>query len=371
MKIATMTWIYNGNYGTVLQAYALQKMLNDRGYETSLINYRASTKSKLKNFFKSKNSYSLFIQKAKSIIFRSKSSLSIDYKLRNKRFMDFLNEECSLTELYSDPESLRKLNDIYDVFICGSDQIWSPNFFNEIFYLSYVDDNKKRIAYAPSFGVSSIEGKKKNKIKKLLDKFNYISVREKQGADIVKDLTGKDAEVVLDPTLLLSEEQWSKVAVNPNIEEPYILCYFLSDNDFYYNTVEKLVEETGYKVVSIPVTSESYNTDYDKYPDAGPQEFLGLIKNAELVCTDSFHGTVFSINFKKDFYVFKRFSDESSSSQNSRIYNILNLLNANDRLFGEDKKVDKEDIKVKNYSEIYEKLLELRKLSIEWLIEKL
>lgn len=371
MKIATMTWIYNGNYGTVLQAYALQKMLNDRGYETNLINYRASTKSKIKNFFKSKNSYSLFIQKARSIIFRSKSSSSIDYKLRNKRFMDFLNDECSLTNLYSDPESLKELNDIYDVFICGSDQIWSPTFFNEIFYLSYVDDNKKRIAYAPSFGVSSIEEKKKKKIKKLLDKFNYISVREKQGADIVKELTGKNAEVVLDPTLLLSEEQWSKVAVNPNIEEPYILCYFLSDNDFYYSTVERLVEETGYRVVSIPVTSDSYNTDYDKYPDAGPQEFLGLIKNAALVCTDSFHGTIFSVNFKRDFYVFKRFSDESSSSQNSRIYNILNLLNANDRLFGEGKEIYKDDIKIKNYSEIYDNLLKLRKSSTDWLIEKL
>ncbi|MBU5486781.1 polysaccharide pyruvyl transferase family protein [Clostridium sp. MSJ-8] len=371
MKIATMTWIYNGNYGTVLQAYALQKMLNDKGYETNLINYRASTKSKIKNFFKSKNSYSLFIQKAKSVIFKSKSNSSIDYKLRNKRFMDFLNNECSLTKLYSNPEDLKELNDIYDVFICGSDQIWSPNFFNEIFYLSYVDENRKKIAYAPSFGVSSITNKKKNKIKALLERFDYISVREKQGADIVKELTNKNVEVVLDPTLLLSEEQWEKVAISPNIEEPYILCYFLSDNDFYYKTVEKLEEETGYKVISIPVTADSYNTMYDKYPAAGPQEFLGLIKNAALVCTDSFHGSIFSINFKRDFYVFKRFSDDSISSQNSRIYNILNLLQANDRLFEEGKKITREGIKITNYNEIYDKLLAVREKSIKWLIDKL
>ncbi|MFQ7001827.1 MAG: polysaccharide pyruvyl transferase family protein [Clostridium sp.] len=368
MKIGIMTWLYNNNYGTVLQAYALQKKLRLKGYDCTLINYRANTKAKIKNFIISKNSYKLIFEKIEAYFAKKNNPKKLEERFR--KFNDFLIENCNLSKLYTSPKNLNELNDIFDIFICGSDQIWSPNLFNNIYYFSYVNNEKKKISYAPSFGVSSIENKKKSaRIKELLERYDKISVREEQGANIIEELIGKNVSVVLDPTLLLSEKEWSDLLIKPNEKEKYILCYFLGDKEIYWKKVDEIRRLTGYKVIVIPVHENSYRKDYELSISAGPREFLGLIKNAELVCTDSFHGSIFSINFRKDFFVFKRFSDDKVISQNSRIYNILNMLGLNDRLINENKRLSYNNIVISNYDEVHEKLNIEKNKSISWLIE--
>ncbi|MGR6836804.1 polysaccharide pyruvyl transferase family protein [Syntrophomonas erecta] len=333
MKIGIVTWFHYKNYGTVLQAYALQSFLKNNGYSCVLVNYvPIYTKSFYKKV-KSGNLKNRIIGKIESNCFKFLGS-NIKERLieRNKAFENFIAKNIDFTPKVQTSNELFKLNEMFDCFICGSDQIWNPENLNGVYYLNFVNEKNKKISYAPSFGVSHIPTSKEKEIRQWVNKFDRLSVREEKGASILKSLTQKDIEVVVDPTLLLSNADWEQILVNPNFHGDYILCYFLGDRKEYWKAVHNLQKMTTYKVIIIPARFNSYLQKYEIRTSTSPEEFIGLIKNAKLVLTDSFHGVIFSLKFEKDFYVFKRFKDKDKRSQNSRIYNILKMLNLEERL---------------------------------------
>jgi len=355
MNIGIVTWFHYINYGTVLQAYALQQFLKKEGYNCVIVNYIPQLKTILE-----KIKYGKYIKRTKdkieSIKFRSLRPEIIKQLIERKNlFRSFVERNINLTPEIRSNEDLRKLNESIDCFICGSDQIWNPENLNGIYFLNFVDDGKKKIAYAPSFGVRRIPVFKKRKIQKWINRYDKLSVREEVGVNILKSLTSKKAEVVLDPTLLLSEHDWEKIMVSPNINDDYILCYFLGDRKEYWDAVDSLKDQTSYKVVVIPVKFNSFLKNYDMRISVGPEEFIGLIKNAKFIMTDSYHGTLFSIVFKKDFYVFKRFDDKKKDSQNSRIYNVLKMCNLEERIINNDiTEKCKTGIHIDNFEDVYE-----------------
>lgn len=147
-------------------------------------------------------------------------------KKRNENFSDFLNSNIKLTELASSPEELVKFGNSFDVFICGSDQIWSPYLMNPPYFFSFVPDNKPKIAYAPSFGVTSTSAKKEKMICDFVKRFDYVSVREKQGSDFLKKITGNEYSVMVDPTMLLERKDWEKCIAERIEKEKYIFLLY-------------------------------------------------------------------------------------------------------------------------------------------------
>ncbi|HII4402469.1 TPA: polysaccharide pyruvyl transferase family protein [Clostridium perfringens] len=350
MKIAVLTWTYK-NYGTLLQAYALQKFLTDEGYNVSLINYIPKNenvikynKYNLKNISrKLKNRYKTLKEKNNMNLLDDKYKDGI--KKRELLFKNFIKDNLPLTEEYKINE-MKKLNHKYDAWIVGSDQIWSPKYLDGTFFLNFLDENTRKISYAPSFGVEELDNKAKKIIKPWLDSFNFISVREKAGQQILKYIIEKQVPVVLDPTLLFSCREWNSIIKHRDEEnktdhQKYLLCYFLSENETYWDIVKWISEKYNYKVKVIPIKPLDFNNNYKKVLEIDPFDFVELIRDAEFVITDSFHGTIFSINYNKDFLTISRFNDSNKGSENSRLTSILSYLGLKDRfIMGLDDIVD-------------------------------
>lgn len=362
MKIGILTWLHNGNYGSVLQAYALQKALRNQGYQTENIDYAPSTVKKVENLIKNKNSLKLFLEKWDAYCAKKVAGSPRELSEKQKKFEDFRENYINITRRYSSPKEVATIDGEYDAYICGSDQIWSPVLLNPVFYFDFLSDTERKIAYACSFGVSSIKGKKATKITNYLNRFDYISVRESSGCEIVKNLTGKVVPVMSDPTLLLQRTDWDKVSkYNLNLNK-YIFCYFLSWNEDYWKYVENVSQQLGYQIVIVPSVKETYQVDAKILKNIGPEEWVGLVKNASYVITDSFHGTVFSIIYNKPFTVLKRFSDDNPRSQNSRIYTLLEHYNLTNRLG-----INTDIFNLQEYTKVNSQVEYDRRYALEWL----
>ena len=269
------------------------------------------------------------------------------YVLNRRGFKDYINKGLLFNDIireynikkFSDKYTYEKkifpvtsnLNYDFENFVVGSDQVWKPNEKNlDIFFLKFADRNK-RIAYAASFGVSKINSNKINIIKNGLEGFDYISVREQAGAKIIKDLTGKDVPVLVDPTLLLTAEEWERVMERPvwYRDEKYILVYFLSKlPDKIKKDIQNLSDKYKLKIVNL---MDRENIDYYC---SSPSEFLYLIKNCSLMYTDSFHGTVFSILNRKPFVTCSR--ENTTFNMDSRIDTLFELFDLKNRKISKD-----------------------------------
>lgn len=303
-KIAILT-IQCNNYGNRLQNYATQKIIEGIGCEVcSLLSFKQRYKNKI---------YTMM----KSLYYDLRFFLNDDF---DSNFYKF-NKRVKLAQYdYIRLEDYCVGN--YDAVIVGSDQIWNTNFtfINENFFLPFKQANK--IAFSASFGVDSIPYNQK--IVDCLKDFKALSVREDAGAKIIKDLTGRDATVLVDPTMLLTVEEWRKVAKKPRgvketkeTEKPkegYILTYFLSPK--CDEAKKKLEEIKGNREVY-----ELLNPEDKVAGTAGPSEFLWLFDHADLILTDSFHACVFSFLFDKPFIVYDRNWDEGN--MNSRLETLL------------------------------------------------
>lgn len=336
---------YNLNYGSMLQAYATVKEVEKRGLSFDIIHYK---KQKSLGFLIS-NAGRVFNsawRSEKKLVVQKKLSLYrySDYKrnvlIRNQLFRKFQNKYFDdHVVTYVGFKTLAENAQKYDIVLSGSDQMWSPsglatNFFN----LMFVPAGVRKISYASSFGVSQIPYYQRKRTAAYLKRINYISLREERGVEIVRELTGREAQLVVDPTMLLSSNEWDTFSGHePIISEKYIFAYFLGDNKGHRTTVEDLKKNTGLKIVTLRhldeyIPSDEKFGDYAPY-NVGPEEFLNLIKNAEYVCTDSFHGTVFATLFHKQFLTYSRFSNTSKTSRNSRINTLLSNLGLENRLF--------------------------------------
>lgn len=369
-KIAILTWLHNNNYGSVLQAYALQRYLKNEGYDVANIDLSPSVKEKIKNCLRQNNPLfalakeKLLAYKAKMIC-RDKSAL-IE---KNTKFDDFLHQYFSLTKPYRRFDDLKELAGTFDVYVCGSDQIWSPMLLSPSYYFDFLPDLSKRISYACSFGMSSLPKAKRGKIKSWLEKFRAISVREETGVDIVNSLLNKECECTVDPTMLLSSSEWDKIAGRQGIVSgDYLLCYFLSFHLDQWVKTKEIARKMNLKVVVIPTTKESYKMGDKVIDNVGPEDWVNLVKHAKFVATDSFHGSVFSIIYQRQFCVFKRFSDTSKLSQNSRIYTLLSTYKLEDCLVEDINKFMPSNIDSDKYANVYDTMMNKSKESKDWLL---
>ena len=314
MLIGIITINDNNNYGNRLQAYAVQESVKNINlsiyhiYNNTLKNNHVSILSK--EYIK----YYLIV--------------NIKYKILNrvryKKFMQF-NENIKIF--------LKKESNNIDYFVAGSDQVWNPNFgrLSNIDLLSFAKPNQK-IAFSASFGIDSLPKEYREKTRNALNTFKAISVREEAGKKIVEDLTGRaDVEVLVDPTMLLTAQEWDKVSKRPEQlnslkSEKYILNYFLGElPEEWKNEIDRIATENNCEVINI---LDKKNPFYQ----TGPSEFLYLEKNAFMVCTDSFHSSVFSIIYDTPFVVFDR-QQKGLVSMNSRIDTLLSKFKLEDRRY--------------------------------------
>lgn len=215
----------------------------------------------------------------------------------------------------------------YDAFITGSDQVWNPEWYSRTLYLDFVPSNVTKIAYAASLGRSSLSEKQQARVREHLKDYRGVSVREMDAVDIIAPLSAVEVSCVLDPTLLLQKEEWYDVCAPRQLEEDYIFYYFLGKDGPEAALAEEYARKTGLKIAGIPNSARDFSKKetihYDfEVMDASPAEFLSLIRHAKVVLTDSFHATVFSNIFEKEYFAFPRAGHDG---MNSRIHRVASL----------------------------------------------
>ena len=328
----------NSNYGTLLQAYALQQKLDSLGLDNEILYY---TSSPIKQFYRIFNIPFLKMKlKALYIKLICKMRYPEIYKslqIRDQSFAKFRTDKLRLTGKISSKSELSKLTPEYEAFVLGSDQVWNPaNLEMDYYTLNFVPEHIPKITFSPSFGVSEIPARQVSKTKAYLNRIQAISVRELSGQNIIKQLTGRDIPVVCDPTALLTRNQWDTMKSDRTfMDSPYIFCYFLGGNNKHRVFANKVRQQTGYKIVALQQLDEFVSEDIvfgDLKPyDVDPSDFVNLLSNSDLVLTDSFHGTMFSIYYQKPFFTFYCDNEASKDSTNSRIDSILTLMDLADR----------------------------------------
>ena len=259
----------------------------------------------------------------------------------------------------------------------GSDQLWLPgNIAADYYTLNFVPESVNTIAYATSFGQSSLPKDSSKLAKVFLQKIKHLSVREESGQKLIADLTGRKVPVVCDPTLLFTGKEWLSIQQKEPIEQGnYIFCYFLGTNPLHRNFVRKLKAETGCEVVILPHIDEYVKEDEEcsdkQLYDVDPSAFLNLIRNAKYVCTDSFHCSVFSILYKRNFFTFRRFSDKNKQSTNSRLDTLFHITGITGRLVSGDEDITEVLSRKTDFETAHRKLAEIRQKSYDYLMNAL
>lgn len=329
----------HNNYGTSLQAYAMLKKIQQLGYDCEVIQYKKclSLQQKIKfiiNAIMSGEIKVLFKRFEYKRILKKYPHYAEGIRKRTDAVNLYKKEKLMpLFHEYIGWKALKEGSKNYSAVVVGSDQVWTPmSLPNGFFNLLFVDDSVPKIAYASSFGVSEIPQFQRKATGAYLDRFAHIGVREQRGKEIVESLSHKKAQLVADPTLLLGRDEWEKEITDSKINElkPYIFCYFLGTNQNARKAVNELKAKTGLKVIVIRHMDEYIPEDEsfgDEAPyDVNPNDFINYIRGAQYVCTDSFHCTVFSAIFHRQFMTFYRFALTSKTGRNSRIDSLFNVL---------------------------------------------
>jgi len=317
-RIGVLTFLHNGNYGSTLQAYALQRVLREMGHDCEHIDYRPDARSKALNMLRCGNSPKLLLDGLRKREVRgSQAGMQEKYQ----RILGFYGRRMSLSPVCRNRADLREIAKKYDLLVCGSDQIWNPVWMNPAYFLDFAEPDKPRLAYAPSLGVTQVPGRRKQRIiRRRTALFDAVSVREEEGARVLVAITGNRPPVLPDPVCLLERSAWEKLCEPLKREKPFLLCYFIGENTAYWDRVSSLREETGLEPLVIPVTGEAYEqTRFELLDGAGPEEFLGAVQGADMICTDSFHGLAFGTIFGKKVDLIRRYREDDPESKNSRV----------------------------------------------------
>ena len=367
----------NHNFGGLLQAYALpialEKYLRISAEQIDYV-YKCQKQPTTKNtisFFSIINyiGYVLFtIIEKKNLQKRDKAF---------EQFINFIPHSKRKYEYDSISESLEK----YKAFICGGDQIWNDykqinwyrNDDSTVFTLQFVPKHVKKISYAPSMAILELTDGYKNDFRKRINRLDAISLRERSALPVLKELTDKPITITVDPVLLLGEKEWMQTIRYPQIGKKYILCYLLGDSITQRKSVKIFSSKIKYKIVTFPHIlanavrkCDLFFGDVHDYT-SGPREFLGLIKNAELVITDSFHACVFSMIFETPFVVFERNKSGEKGNMNSRIYDFLEEYHLESQLITETELENMKAIPEVDYAYAHEHWKKRRKESLEYL----
>lgn len=354
-KIGIFTFHRAHNYGALLQAYALQKFLKN-SYEVCFIDYYNTS---VYNNYKVFKPLGRNVFKWPSRFYNNIVNYKVNFK-KNQVFNNFIKTNFVLCK------NSKKTYENLNVLITGSDQVWNPHItggLTDEYTLNVGDSNLKRISYAASVGNINIVKENKNLYLKKIEKIDYISVRELDLKNILSSyIDGKDIANVLDPTFLLTSDEWEKIiGVKEKKQEKYILAYVVKPNDEYVKIVNELSKITGLKVICFD--NGTYENVLERSYFADPFDFINLIKNAQYVVTTSFHATVFSVIFNKNFWVVPH------SATGSRVTELLKKLNLSDRVVTDLSTFKNKDIKQSiNYQNTNSSIDIERKKSQEWLL---
>jgi hypothetical protein len=390
---------YQPNYGSMIQALATQMALDKLNIANETIDVSGFlneiNKKKMKYFLKaSVTSDFLFVKLGRAFDTVRMKMIKNDYteekKKRDYAFNCFKKRYFRLSPSCSSIVELSKMTEErYTSILVGSDQLWLPgNIAADYYTLNWVPEEINTIAYATSFGQSDLPEDIKKKAGIFLKRIRHISVREVSGKQLVKKIAERDVPVVCDPTLLFTGDEWLEIQkTEPIYKEKYIFCYFLGKNPEHRHFAKMLRKITGYKIVALTHLDEYLKCDdgYADYTpfDIDPADFLNLIRHASYVCTDSFHCTAFSIQYKKDFFAFRRFKTKTKVSTNNRLDTLLMLTGLEDRMI-EDTDLDKilknmaVDLELNDgfkekveYSEVENRLEKIREQSFQYLKDSL
>ena len=315
--IGIITFLHNDNFGSALQAYALQRTVRELGYECIHLDYHPDRIEKIRNMLMSGNSPKLILDGIRKREVRADQNGA---RRKSEAIPAFYRKRMCLSAPCRNQKELKKASRNCDLLLCGSDQIWNPVWLNPAYFLTFAGQDMPKAAYAASLGVSQLPKQSKiRKIRRWTKDFRAVSVREQEGAELLKQMTGRMADVMPDPVCLLSAAEWNEIAGRAPAGEPYLLCYFIGNNPDYWERVKKLQQETGLRTVVLPVTAESYRSGYELLDGAGPEEFLAAVRNAACFCTDSFHGLVFGTLFGTRTVLIRRYREDDPESKNSRV----------------------------------------------------
>jgi len=347
MRIGTLTLHKANNYGAVLQAYALQKYLLDAGFETEIINYCPNLKASL--------AQRSFINKLLQYLF--KPNVLIDGKIKQRKFNEFRHNYMNIAStVFLGDEQISNNPPQYDLCIVGSDQVWNTDITNKskAFFLNFVKSGRK-ISYATSLGKDEFNEAEKEYVKEYLISFDALAVRERLLQQKLQDEFSIKAEHVLDPIFLLEKDNWLKISTSIRLPLKYVLCYMMEYSQELIDHTKDIARQQN--CAPIFISQSHSNLSGKKLKDLGPSEFIYTLANANYICTNSFHGTAFSLIFKKDFTVVRH------SRLNSRISSLVESVGLSERFLDS---IAFENDKI-NYSEIKTKLESLINNSKEYL----
>ena len=338
-RIGLVTWFGGSNYGTSLQAFALNYVILKLGAECFL----------MKKCLTWRNVARLILIRIKRNKLQNIQNGLHPQKERKIKQFKKLHFKSFPQRIGIIGRALFKRDDsTLDCVVAGSDQIWNPYYTEPYFLLQ--DINILKYSYASSIGVEEFPTNKIKLYQNTLSKYEKISSREETAINILEKLSGKKVFKVLDPTFLLSANEWNsfaeeKTLENFNTNSPYILCYFIAENSSYLKNLKRIQERAKiHRIVILPMKPSHFIIDGEIIEDAGLQDFIYLINHANLICTDSFHASAISINLNKNFVTFLRFKSNDKSSQNSRIENLLFHYCLHDRLYIDEKDLNKDFI---------------------------
>jgi len=358
MKVGVFTFHASHNYGAMLQTYALKKSIEKLGHSTHVIDFFPRHVEQMNKKFKR-------VINARQLVKNGLYLLQArEWIQRYKRYENFKNDYFNLTQRFFCARELEENLPKFDAYIAGSDQVWNAERgIDPVWLLDFVARGRK-IAYAPSFGADHVVESAVPLFQKYLPTFAALSCRELQGVEMIRQMTGLEATHVLDPTLLLTKGKWDEVGVAPAFKHPYILVYCLEESPSFMELVPIVSKRTGLDVVVIGYGFiNRFKGAKRVIRDAGPAEFVGLFSNADMVCTNSFHGTAFSIIFEKPFF------SVPHTTRNSRIAGLLKVTGLECRQCQHPQEVLalSEDELGLDYSSVSPKLLESVQGSISFL----
>jgi hypothetical protein len=370
MKLGGMTW-WRYNYGSILQAYALQSELKELGIDDYEIICQYGKKVASISNLKEKIKRIGVRQSLKRIVWKFGLKKLRD---RNRNIQSFVDNYLHVSQKEYNEENIVEANNVYDGFVCGSDQIWNPKLtdVNSMYWLTFASKEKLKFSYAPSIGVDKFSDEQKEAIKNNLSSFKGISSREENGTNLINDALGANKCVtVLDPTLLVDRKIWDNISLSENqYGEKYIFVYMLRGTKKQRKLIEEFAKLKGLKIVTMPFLDNEKIEIYDfkfgdiKLWDASPADFITVIRNAEYVFTDSFHCMLFSCMYHRDFYTFPKIGQ----AQINRMLNFQKLVSASEHMISDEIDVNKiENVKRIDWNYVDSVLNDKRKESEAYL----
>lgn len=377
MRIGIITIQKCDNFGSDLQAFALQRKMQMLGYDAENIDYLFYKNPRHKKTRMARPTFRVSLKnKVKEFLYPKKQRLLQllhlkEYSNRCKQFDRFIRDNVRLSREYRTIDDLFRDPPMYDAYIVGSDELWNPRCNSSMlpFFLDFAPKGARRLSYAASTGGhDEYDGRTRDIFRRHLECFDSISMREKPSCDYFAKLLGREVEHVVDPTLLLTADEWNNVVGPLNGNESYIVVYDLIPSSQIWAVARRIAAKSGLKIVRIcGAVGMREMPNVVQYSEIGPAEFISLISHASCVLTNSFHGTVFSVLYQKPFY----FVIPSHMTDSGRVGSLLQSLGLEERMLWEKDADNVKELSQVDFNEPLQKLSELRRSSVEFLMRAL